>query len=612
MRRILPLTALLLLALLLVACGGNAPEVTSAPAVTSTYAEATTPAATTPPAETTAPATSTTAPAVTTADPRPPRTPQQYTVTFDPVGGGATIVKTVAADAKTVTPPADPVREGLTFLGWFYDNGTPYHGEIIVRDTRLTAHYAALAHTVRFIVGSEATAAFTSTRVADGAVLTDIPHVLRPNEVVEGWYYDAEATRPYGNEPITADLTLYPRYRRYAGVGVTALPAIHITTEGGAPILSKEEYIRATVTLEGGTVGDGLNGAGAKIRGRGNSTWRYFDKKPYRIKLDTAADLLGLGRERDFVLLANAGDPTMLHNALYFSIAATLGDTVTSKYAFVSVYLNGAYEGIYLLCEQNEAGDNRVPIDDGESGLADCGYLVEFGGNTADGESYSFPMPAVTHNGMTYEFREGFAATLKSPESDVMTEAQRAYIYDYTVRVNRAIFTGDFATFTSLCDLDSFVRAFIVNEMMMNNDLDYSVYFYKPAGGKLCFGPLWDADQSAGTSLKCGTRTDGFYVSRYESWLTSLWQMPEFRAAVKEVWQANRAYFAALPALAEEMATAMQADLDRNYTRHPLGRPYWRICPEHIGYTTYEEHFAFLADWLAARYAWLDAEIMKE
>ena len=598
MRRLLTCAALILLAALLVACGEGEPEATSGTAMT------------TPPARTTAPI-ATSAPAVTTADPRPGRTPEYYTVTFDPAGGVAPFTRRVDAAAKAVTLPAAPAREGQTFLGWFYEDGTPYHGEIIVRDTRLTAHYAARAHTVRFAVGSEATATFTSTRVADGAVLRDIPHVLRPNEVADGWYYDAEATRPYGGEPITADLTLYPRYRQYAGVGVTALPAIHISTEGGAPILSKEDYVRATVTLTGGTVGDTLNGAGAKIRGRGNSTWRYFDKKPYRIKLDTAADLCGLGRERDFVLLANAGDPTMLHNALYFSLAAALGDTVTSRYAFVSLYLNGAYEGVYLLCEQNEVGDTRVPIDDGERGEADCGYLVEFGGGTADGESFSFTLPPVTVNGVTYEYREGFAATLKSPEAEVMTEAQKAYIRDYTVRVNRAIFAGDFATFAELCDLDSFVRAFIVNEMLLNNDLDYSTYFYKPAGGKLCFGPLWDADQSAGTSLKCGTRTDGIYVSRFDCWLTSLWQMPEFRAAVREVWQENREYFAALPQLAEEMATAMQADIDRNYTRHPLGVPYWRICPEHLAYTTYEEHLGFLTDWLTARFAWLDNEIMK-
>lgn len=600
MRRAIPLLLLLLLLLLLsllAGCVGKEPEDTTVAApATSTATGAVTTAGTTPP---------------TTADPRPPRTPEYYTVTFDPSGGVATFVRRVDANAKAVTLPTAPVREGQTFLGWFYEDGKPYHGEIIVRDTRLTARFAPLAHTVRFAVGEGASAAFETTLVANGQALTDFPTALRPTEYASGWYYDAALTRPYGGEPITAPVTLYPRYTPYTALGQTTLPAIHITTEGGAAITSKDDYLRATVTLSGSDIGDTLTGVGAKIRGRGNSTWKYFGKKPYRLKLDSAADLLGLGRERDFVLLANAGDPTLLHNALFFSLAASLGDTVTSRYAFVSLYLNGAYEGVYLLCEQNEVGDERVPIDDGESGEVDCGYLVEFGGNAADPERYGFPLPAVTHNGVTYKFRDSFVATVKSPDSDVLTAEQKVYIRNYTVAVNRAIFTGDFESFTELCDLDSFVRAFIVNEMMMNSDLDFSLYFYKPAGGKLTYGPMWDADQSAGTSIKCGTRTDGVYVSRFESWLTSLWQMPEFREAVKAMWEAHREELSSLPDLAQDMADAMQADIDRNYTRHPLGVPYWRICPEHLSYTTYEEHLTFLCDWLEARFLWLDSEITQ-
>ena len=43
------------------------------------------------------------------------------------------------------------------------------------------------------------------------------------------------------------------------------------------------------------------------VRGRGNSTWLWYDKKPYRIKLDKKSQLLGMGEGKSFVLLAVFG-----------------------------------------------------------------------------------------------------------------------------------------------------------------------------------------------------------------------------------------------------------------------------------------------------------------
>ena len=61
----------------------------------------------------------------------------------------------------------------------------------------------------------------------------------------------------------------------------TDLPTIYIETEGGRPIVSKEDYVDAVlhyVDSNGVKTYDALG-----VRGRGNSTWN-LDKKPYRIK----------------------------------------------------------------------------------------------------------------------------------------------------------------------------------------------------------------------------------------------------------------------------------------------------------------------------------------
>jgi hypothetical protein len=48
--------------------------------------------------------------------------------------------------------------------------------------------------------------------------------------------------------------------------------------------------------------------APARIRGRGNSSWEWYPKKPYRIKLDTKHKILGLDKAKSWVLLANYRD----------------------------------------------------------------------------------------------------------------------------------------------------------------------------------------------------------------------------------------------------------------------------------------------------------------
>ena len=428
---ILPLLALCIAAAILIpSLFGGTPPVTATTATT----------ATTPATTTTATPPSTVSP--TLSPPSPSAT--YYTVTFSVNGQEHTVRIDTGACAAPL--PEDPVLEGYTFIGWTYDDGAqerPYHGEVIASNCILTARFAESAHTVTFAIGADAEALFTEARIASGDAVTDFPRVYKKNRTVSGWYLDAALTAPYTGTPITESTTLYPAYTDYVTGAKTAIPAIHITTEGGVPILSKEDYVRATVTVVGGESGDALSEVGARIRGRGNSTWRFFDKKPYRLKLDAAADLLGLGREKDFVLLANAGDPTMLHNYTFFGLAKLLGDTVTTNATFVSLYLNGEYCGMYLLCEQCEVSEERVPIDEGKSGLADVGYLIEFGGNTQDPPKYSFTLGAVKANGATHAWRTGFYATVKSPDEQTITSAQKSYIKNYLNRVNTAIFSGE-------------------------------------------------------------------------------------------------------------------------------------------------------------------------
>ena len=76
------------------------------------------------------------------------------------------------------------------------------------------------------------------------------------------------------------------------------------------------------------------------IRGRGHTTWME-NKKPYKFKLDKKADLLGMGKNKHWTLLANAFDETLLRNKLTYYMGEQLGLAYTPKSMAVDVVMNG-------------------------------------------------------------------------------------------------------------------------------------------------------------------------------------------------------------------------------------------------------------------------------
>ena len=103
------------------------------------------------------------------------------------------------------------------------------------------------------------------------------------------------------------------------------------------------------------------------FRGRGNSTWST-DKKPYKLKLkkkkDKKIDILGMGTDRTWALLANRYDVSMLHNRIALYMANSLGLKYTPKGLPVDLVVNGKYHGSYFLAQDVKIGETRVAIDE--------------------------------------------------------------------------------------------------------------------------------------------------------------------------------------------------------------------------------------------------------
>lgn len=112
----------------------------------------------------------------------------------------------------------------------------------------------------------------------------------------------------------------------------SSLPVLYITSKEGYYSVG-DDFSEAAMYLQGNEAfseGKRLYKGNIKIKLRGNST-KKRDKRPFNIKLDSKADLLSLGVNKHFALLANDIDHTLLRNKLLYDFSAAIGMEVYSK-----------------------------------------------------------------------------------------------------------------------------------------------------------------------------------------------------------------------------------------------------------------------------------------
>ena len=222
------------------------------------------------------------------------------------------------------------------------------------------------------------------------------------------------------------------------------IPAVYLTTSDPSAII-KEDYADCTVQIDAGMTNgryESTEVLTGKIRGRGHSTWEW-PKKPYKIKLDDKASLLGMSEAKRWVLLANYADESLLRNTAAFEMARSLGSFRFVPHAIpVDVYMNGIYQGVYTLGEQLEVKTSRIAIDDSLANV-ETGYLLEIGGAdpSTDKEGWNyFNLPS----GCGVNIKIKSPDTEEDPQADYQwTQKHFDFIYDYMCKADAAITTLD-------------------------------------------------------------------------------------------------------------------------------------------------------------------------
>lgn len=269
---------------------------------------------------------------------------------------------------------------------------------------------------------------------------------------------------------------------------IQAIPHIYIDIENGEWVVEKKTYLNADITIKGYGQYEDYEGT-TKIRGRGNSTWEYFPKKPFRIKLNEATSLMGLPAYKNWILLAEYIDGSMLYNSVPFKAGQLLDIPYTNTMIPVDLTMNGEYQGMYVFSEHKEVGPGRIDI-------GDEGVLLEL--DTYFDEDYKFisdkyELPVMIQHPELEDF-PGEEAQQKLAEIQSDFEEMEALVFDESFPNNNYLNYFD--------DL-SFVNYMLVYELTMNPEINYpkSTYINKLVNGKYRMGIIWDFDWGYGYGI---------------------------------------------------------------------------------------------------------------
>ncbi len=398
----------------------------------------------------------------------------------------------------------------------------------------------------------------------------------------------------------------------------TRLPTVEINVFGGETITDREEYKNATVAIYGQPAGKtsiDLESTPVRIRGRGNSTWNFSDKKPYKLKFDTKVSVLGMEAAKKWVLLANYADKTLIRNSVALDIAKVLDnmECYASQYP-VDLFVNGEYAGVYSIGQQIEAGDGRTYVKRSSS-LVDSGFFLEVGGAEKgdEGEDTSSlsSRPDVISGTLTRNVQ------IKLPDESALTTKQATYIKNYVELADTAV--SRLENYDNYIDVDALVDWFIMIELSFNSDSCFrrSVFMKKDAGGKLEMGPVWDFDLAFGGSIAdygqyeswACLNTQYHYVST--NWMTYLMRDDSFKAVLYERWQQVKEELLETAQGAVDSYSAMTAPSAENNFR------IWDILgvgvtmePDYTAYiATYDGQIQYLKSFIESRWQWMDEEI---
>ncbi|MGI6359515.1 MAG: CotH kinase family protein [Acholeplasmatales bacterium] len=368
---------------------------------------------------------------------------------------------------------------------------------------------------------------------------------------------------------------------------------LYIYTEDSKPITSKEDYINGFVEVKGGKYA--CEPLEMEIRGRGNSTW-MFEKKPYRIKMKERYSLLGMKEIKNYVLLAEYSDKSLLRNYIAHKLSSYLNTYYVLETRHIELYLNDEYQGVYLLTEQ---------IKNDKKGLVVNDYLLELEQDKARREGEGLENKHWFTSGKT-------SFVIKEPDMDDIKDAAEIaqkidYLKGFIGELTNSLSTDEYDTYI---DVDNFIDYFVLHEIFKNVDIGYSSVFSVIKDNKLYMGPNWDFDISLGNGDYFNSSYK-LYRNRYNPWFDTAIDNQAFKE--RYLMRLLEVLEDIMPKLIEDLDYAydgLKESAERNFDKWDILGTYTWPNPEAMWtINTYEGQYRYIREYLVKRTEWLKNEI---
>ena len=375
------------------------------------------------------------------------------------------------------------------------------------------------------------------------------------------------------------------------------------------------------------------------LRYRGSSSFSMSDKKPYSFRPLTApleaggekkkVNILGMGKDNNWALLAPYADKSMMRDLLAFELARPWME-YTPQGRYCELFLDGIYYGVYILSEVVSKGEHRIDLPDpGDSDdELTGGYIMEV--DRAEGVTYVSKYNPVSSNGSPYNNRYIYFQ-YKSPDYDELSGEQVKYIKNRIDQMESSLWnyrpSGD-ATYEAYLDVTNFIDYQIAEEFSHNVDayrLSGKFFKRRDSEDSRFKMVVWDMNLAFGNAnYNEAWRTDTWvYKSNdimnaaYETYLIPFWwyklnSSPDYVMALKKRWAQYRR-----SNLRQERVLAVVDSLANVLTSHGAelrnsqAWPRWGVWvwPNYYVAPNFAAEVTWLKQWISDRIAWMDSQL---
>ncbi len=369
------------------------------------------------------------------------------------------------------------------------------------------------------------------------------------------------------------------------------------------------------------------------IEYRGSTSQTFFPQKPFAVEtrdnlgnsMDTT--ILAMPKGSDWVFQSTYNDKSLMRNALTY----TLGREMThysSRSRFFELYVNGSYEGIYLLNEKIKRDNNRCNITKADS-LATAGlnltggYIIKIDKTTGFqndgwyGINTLCDTLAGTYQQLYYQYHYPSSLKISQPEKNYIQQYMQHFEYA-VAHINLYDTLNGYRKYASL---PSFIDHSLIVELSRNVDgYRLSSFYHKDRddkGGKLKAGPLWDYNLSYGNAdylqgSSCDVWQWDLVCPGNPIWWQRLFEQDsiyhqEYKCRYTN-WRHNVLSWQNINHVIDSFETTIHYQQAKHFNRWPILGVY--VWPNAWYPPTHQQEIDTLKNWIVHRLAWMDTQLL--